>query len=183
MAVVPLKCNPVALRDGVAAVVRPLRLDDGPRLAEFYAQVPAADYRFYCPHPLTREAAFEKAAQAEAPNFVCLVLEMPDASLGGYAWYRWRDAASERSGFGLCIRRDCQDRSAGRTLLTAVLDVARTVGPPRMGLTVQKANPRAVALYRKLGFEPTGEMYGDEIELVYHFPAGESSSMEGAKGG
>ena len=142
----------VVLRDGRAATVRPLTRDDGPRLGDFYVQVPAADFRFYCPHPLTREEALTKAAQAEAPAFVCLVLELADASIGGYAWYRWREATAERSGFGICIRRDVQGSGAGQALMTHLLKLAETIGPPRMGLTVQKANPRAVALYRQMGF-------------------------------
>ena len=144
------------LRDGEPVRVRPLRSDDGERLACFYASLRERDRFFYRPHPLTRDRALEKAARANSPTFVCLLLENRQGEIAGYAWYEWTLHA-ERSTFGICIRPQYQGRGAGTLLVHPLLEIADRIGPAVMGLTVQKANPRAVALYRKHGFRVVRE--------------------------
>ena len=147
----------VRLNDGRAVVLRPLAASDGPALADFYATVPREDFRFYCPYELTREQAFADAARADSPLEVVLVIEAADGSISGYAWYRWKEPGASASGFGICLRRDHQGFGAGGAIMRRLLEIARTVGPPVMGLTVQKANARAVALYRATGFRVVRE--------------------------
>jgi ribosomal protein S18 acetylase RimI-like enzyme len=53
---------------------------------------------------------------------------------------------------GICIRRGFQDCGLGAALMDRLGAIARDVGPPVMGLTVQQANPRGIALYQKMGF-------------------------------
>jgi len=49
-----------------------------------------------------------------------------------------------------------QNRGIGSACVTRILDEADALGlPVRLG--VLKVNPRAMALYRRLGFQPTGE--------------------------
>ena len=140
------------LKNGHRVTIRPLALKDGPALADFYQSVPAADVRFYCPHLLTREKAMENAAAALSPLQVVLVVEAADSRIAGYAWYRWESEHSSTSSFGICIRHSFQGLGAGRALMCRLLEIARVIGPPVMGLTVQKANPKAFALYRSMGF-------------------------------
>lgn len=143
---------PVTLRDGRTAVIRPLLSADGEAMVEFYAAVPSQDFRFYCPHPLDRAHALANAARADSPLELVQVLDLGDGRIGGYAWCRWNDPQAPQSVFGLCVRPECQNAGAGRALMGRVLEIARVLGPPRIALTVQKANPRAVALYRSMGF-------------------------------
>ncbi len=156
---------PVTLRDGQAATIRPLVPEDAEALAVFYAGVPREDLRFYFPHPLDREHALAVAADADNPLRVTLVLALPDGRIGGYAWYRWGEPEAERSGFGICIARACQNAGAGRLLMTHLLALAKTIGPPVMCLTVQLANARAVALYQKMGFQIVRQ------QMVSHHPS------------
>lgn len=142
----------VTLKDGRSAIVRALHESDADDLGDFYAAIPREAIRFYCPHPLDREHARRNAAKALAPYEVVLVLEPAAGGIGGYAWYRWHDGA-ERSGFGICIRPDHQGNGAGRALMQRLLEIAATVGPRTICLTVQKANARAVALYQSMGFQ------------------------------
>ena len=142
----------VRLKDGRAATIRLLDEADANALAEFYEAVPDADYRFYCAHRLDREHARKKAARADTPNFVCLVLQAPEGALGGYAWYDWPQDKPQRSTFGICVRPNYKGVGAGKALMERLLAVAAKYGPPVMGLTVQLANPVAVALYQKMGF-------------------------------
>jgi ribosomal protein S18 acetylase RimI-like enzyme len=142
----------VTLKGSETVLIRPLAQADGPALADFYESVPPEDYRFYCPHPLDRENASRKAAGADDPLSVILVAESSGGRIAGYAWYKWKSPDAERSGFGICIRREFQGRGLGKALMARLNEIARLLGPPVMGLTVQKANPRAVALYREMGF-------------------------------
>ena len=118
---------PAALRDGTSATIRPLRETDADALAEFYAAVPPEDNRFYAPHPLDRDHARQNAAAALSPTQVVLVLEPPTGGIGGYAWFRWEEGA-DRSGFGICLRRDFQGSGAGRLLMQRLLEIAPEIG-------------------------------------------------------
>ena len=149
----------VELRNGARALIRHLGPDDGEALAAFYESLPDEDYFFYCPHPLMRQHAMEKAAHAHSPNFVCLALEAEDGSIAGYAWYQWQNEGSQKSTFGICIRRDFQGQGAGRALMTRINEIAREIGPRVMALTVQKANPVAIELYKKMGFHIAREQF------------------------
>ena len=151
----PATC--VTLKDGRAGTLRFLRADDGERLGDFYEGLDAEAGRFYWPHALDREHARANASRADSPVEVVLVLETPTGAIGGYAWYRWRDADAPSSGFGICIAVDYQSCGAGRVLMERLLEIAKEVGPPRMCLTCQHANFRAVELYQKLGFRVTRE--------------------------
>jgi len=146
----------VTLRDGESATVRPLAGHDGDGLADLYATLRPIDARFYFPHPLTREEAMKTAARSASPTFACLVVEREDGSLAGYAWYLW-DQGADRSVFGICVRPEMQERGVGKALMLAIARVAEHTGPPVMTLTVQKANTRALALYRKMGFREVRE--------------------------
>jgi len=146
---------PVTLKDGSRTVIRPLALDDGEALSAFYAGVPREDLRFYYPHALDREHALRNAALADSPHEVVLVLASGEG-IGGYSWYRW-DEGAEKSGFGICISRPYQELGAGTALLTRLLEIAKSVGPPVMSLTVQLANARALKLYTRMGFHPVRE--------------------------
>ncbi len=141
----------VKLKNGAFVCIRFLLPSDGKALAEFYRHVPAEDFRFYCPYPLTEQQALENAAEAFSPAKVVLVLEKEHNQIGGYCWYRWQEGC-QCSTFGICISRSLQGTGAGKALMTRLLEIAREVGPPIMSLTVQVANVRAVNLYQKMGF-------------------------------
>ena len=147
----------VALRDGRKVTIRALAPDDAEALADFYESIPEEDHRFYCPHALTREKAAAKATEALSPCFICMLAETQDRQIAGYAWFRWQDENSRSSTLGVCIRRDSQGMGAGTALLSRLLEIAQTVGPPVMSLTVQKANSRGVGLYRKMGLRVVRE--------------------------
>jgi ribosomal protein S18 acetylase RimI-like enzyme len=166
------------LKDGRTASIRPLTTADAAALWAFYAGMPHITRRHY-PVPTEEAKAIERAAEADSPLHVTLVLEMPGGRIGGYAWYRWEKPESEQSTFGLCIAVDCQEQRAGRLLMTRLLEIAREVGPPVMNLTVQLANIRAVKLYTSMGFQvvreqickrPEGSEFADEPEYYMERP-------------
>ena len=142
---------PVTLKDGRQAILRFLRTDDAELLGEFFESVPLEDFRFFCPHRLDRENAERLARAADAPNRVTLVAEC-DGRIVGYAYFQWKDSLSEASHFGICVGRATQGTGLGKALMVRINEIAAKVGPPLMRLTVQTANPGAVALYEKMGF-------------------------------
>lgn len=161
------------LKHGSTVTLRVLMPDDGDALGDFYESVPREDFRFYCPHALNREEAARKAARADDEQFVCLVAVDDAVRIAGYAWYEWHGPDSGVSGFGICIRREFQGLGLGESIMRRLFEIASEVGPPRMCLTVQKANERAVQLYQKLGFAPVreqecGERWGFAPEPEYY---------------
>lgn len=167
---------PANLKDGRVITVRLLEPTDDEALAEFYSTVPRDDWRFYSPHPLTREMAYKKAQDdADTETFVCTVGIDSAGLIVGYAWYRWSEPDSPTSEFGICIRREYQGSGTGQALMSRLLEVAKEYGPPGMYLTVQKANPRAFALYKKMGFYVVREQMRGQVE---EFPAEPEYYME-----
>lgn len=144
------------LRNGSTVTLRWLTPADGEALADFYADIPREAFRFYCPHELDREHALANAARADSPLEVVLVADA-GGGIVGYAWYRWSAPEAERSTFGICLRPAHQHLGLGRALMTRLLEIARHLGPAVMDLTVQHANPGAVALYTSMGFVPVRE--------------------------
>jgi ribosomal protein S18 acetylase RimI-like enzyme len=146
-----------ALKNSQTVTLRFLAAEDTQALADFYASLPRTTYRFYGPHALTRDPS-NAAAAARSPTHVCLVAEdQACGHIAGYAWYHWESSQSPTSTFGICLREAYRGIGLGQALMERLLHVAAHVGPPRMSLTVQKANPRALALYRKMGFQVVRE--------------------------
>lgn len=154
----------VTLKNGRAVTLRFLSIDDAEKLGDFYLSIERAAYRFYCPHPLTREQAAKKAAMALAPTSGVLVAENENQEIVGYASYWWNADNDKPSTFGICIQKTYRGIALGQALMARLFEVAEKVGPPMMSLTVQKANPRAFALYSKMGFQVVREQMRKQVE-------------------
>lgn len=156
------------MKDGNKVCFRLLSTKDAEALGDFYESIPPEDVRFYCPHPLTRDEARKKTARANAPHFICMIGEDSAGSIGGYAWCRW-ELGDEKSVFGICVRRICQGTGLGLALMERLVSIAEEHAPPIMSLTVQKANPRGVVLYQKMGFRIIREqLRGGDGEPEYY---------------
>jgi ribosomal protein S18 acetylase RimI-like enzyme len=170
------------LKDGRRLTLRLLAEDDAEALGDFYESMPRETWRFYCPSKLTREDAAKKAARALNPTVVCLVaVDETTGQIAGYDWYRWRNAEGRASVFGICLREAYRGIGLGRALIQRLLAIAHLLGrsykfgPPVMSLTVQLANPRAVALYTKMGFRIVREQVRGQVA---DFPAEPEYTME-----
>ena len=169
---------PAVLKGDRRIMLRPLGPDDGEALAEFYASIPRHDYRFYSPHPLTRAEAFKAVERhAVSETSVCIVGVEERGQIAGYAWVEWGGPESEAGVFGICVRPEFQGGGMGQALMGRLLEAAHGLGPARISLTVQAANPRALALYRKMGFAVVREQMRAAFE---EFPAEPEYHMERA---
>jgi ribosomal protein S18 acetylase RimI-like enzyme len=91
----------------------------------------------------------------------------------GAAWYRLFN--QDLPGFGFVDERtpelaiavvpNARGRGAGRALLTALLDRARSEGYPAISLSVDRLNEGAIQLYERHGFHKVAED-GDSLTMV-----------------
>lgn len=164
------------LKDDRLVTIRLLDPGDAARLGDFYAVMPRETWRFYCPPRLSRADAAKKARHALHPTEVCVVAEDPvTGQIVGYNWYTWKDETRRASIFGICLRESHRGAGLGQILMERLLEIAQEVGPPVMSLTVQLANPRAVALYTKMGFRVVREQVR---QAIGDFPAEPEYYME-----
>lgn len=66
---------------------------------------------------------------------------------------------------GLWVEPRCRGQGVGRRLVRAIVDWAESKGFPSIALWAPEHRPQVIALYRSIGFEPTGvsrEMPGEE---------------------
>ena len=165
-----------SLKDGREVVLRLLSLDDAEALGDFYDSMDRATWRFYCPPRLTRQDAAWRTRWASSPTFVCVVAEDEETGrIVGYNWYQWKDEESRESVFGICVRAAYRGAGLGRALMARLLEIGREIGPGIMSLTVQLGNPRAVALYQKMGFHIVREQMRPRVA---DFPAEPEYYME-----
>ena len=165
----------VMLKDKSSVVIRFLAEDDAQVYGDFYESIERAAYRFYCPHPLTRENAEKRTAAALSPSVVGLVAVDATQHIVAYASFQWNASEHYSSFFGICIQKPYRGVGLGEILIQRIAEIANVIGPPVMSLTVQKANPCAVELYRKMGFEIIREQMRAQVE---EFPPEQEYYME-----
>ncbi|MFE9853726.1 GNAT family N-acetyltransferase [Streptomyces sp. NPDC005780] len=98
---------------------------------------------------------------AEAPDgswagSVTVLIERP----GGEVRFGERAAVHQAHVVGVFVRPEARGRGLAEELFRAGTDWAWSLGEPlieRVRLYVHEDNPRAAALYRRIGFVPTGE--------------------------
>jgi ribosomal protein S18 acetylase RimI-like enzyme len=164
------------LKDERTFVLRLLESGDAEALGDFYDAMPRETWRFYCPPRLTRQDAARRAGWADSPTFVCVVAEdEATGAIAGYNWYQWKGDMSQTSTFGICVREEARGIGLGRALMARLLEISRAIGPPVMSLTVQLANPCAIALYQKMGFQIVRQQMRDRVG---DFPAEAEYYME-----
>src|ERR1019366_416965 len=97
---------------------------DAEAIADFYAAIPDEDGIYYLPPSArTPDAAASRAALAESPYEVCLVLVDDEGVIHGEAWYRWGDDRLNQSVFGIGIRRTMQGVGAGRLIMQRLMEI------------------------------------------------------------
>ena len=154
----------VPLKDNRTVKVRFLAVDDAHAFGDFYTSIERAAYRFYCPHPLTRENAEKRTAAALSPNVVGIVAVDDEGHIVAYASYQWNALNFTPSFFGICMQKPYRGLGLGEFLMQRIMEISKVIGPCVMSLTVQIANPRAVALYRKMGFKIIREQMRAQVE-------------------
>lgn len=136
--------------------------DDAPAFAEFMADEEVFAQLMQLPYPDT--ASWRKRLEAGAEPGkadVHLVAELDGKVVGSAGLHTAFLALRRRHaiGLGIGIGKAVQGRGIGTALMNALLDYAdRWAGILRIELTVWADNERAIALYRKSGFEIEGRL-------------------------
>ena len=155
----------VVLADGATAAVRPIRPDDGDRLAAFHdRQSPESIYyRYFSPRPHLSEPDIEHLTHLDYDDRFALVALRGDDIIGVARYDRWRHRAEAEVAFFV------DDANHGRGLATVLLEHlaarAREVGIRGFTASVLPANRRMIGVFTQAGFE-TATRFADGVVEV-----------------
>ena len=155
----PYESPPRKFEDGDARRITVRRYTDGPEPL-------VAMYKGFTPEdraqgvPPTKEPQIREWIEHLLEEDCVNVVASHDGRLVGHAIL----VPDEEEAFELAIfvLREYQGAGIGTALIEALLGAGREDGIDRVWLTVERWNNPATALYRKVGFEPTGN---DNFEL------------------
>jgi aminoglycoside 6'-N-acetyltransferase len=138
---------------GERVVLRPLRVDDAPRLAELAAH---PDVARWWPD-LTEAELVEKAEGKPDEAFFAVVHEGETIGLVQYA--EETDPDYRHAGIDLFLGAPYQDRGLGTdTVRTLARHLVHDRGHHRLTIDPVARNVRAIRAYEKVGFRPVGVM-------------------------
>lgn len=104
-------------------------------------------------------------AKANSTAFVLLVSKI----ISGTAIVLWRKNSTKAHLYTIAVDPAFQGRGLGKRLLDVCLKEARRRGCDRFSLEVRADNNRAIALYKKSGYEITGRVakyYEDDCDAL-----------------
>lgn len=143
-----------------AITIRRARAGDAEAFAVLMSDPAVYGGLLQLPYPSV-EAWRARLAESDAPGQTDLVLVAEvDAAMVGNAGLHSAGSSVRRRhvmGLGMSVDKAWQGRGVGSALMEALLDAAdRWLGCLRIELTVYTDNARAIALYRRFGFEIEG---------------------------
>jgi acetyltransferase len=143
-----------ALRDGTAIFVRPVRPEDEPLYAPFFARVTAPDLRlrFFAPVKEFSHVFVARLTQidyARAMAFVAIE-EASGALLGVVRLHA--NANYDTGEYAILVRSDLKGRGLGWLLMQMIIDYARAEGLQTIEGQVLSENTTMLAMCRELGF-------------------------------
>ena len=139
------------------------RIDESNFIDAFHLKLAPGQEEFVS-HPI------RSLAQAYVYYHQCTPFGIYDGeTMVGYVMVIYDYDIPEYDVWHMMIDKSCQGRGYGRAALCKVLDYIRMKpfgDSGRVALTCNEKNAAALHLYRSLGFEATGNVDGDEIELA-----------------
>jgi acetyltransferase len=143
-----------ALRDGTAIFVRPVRPEDEPLYASFFARVTAPDLRlrFFAPVKEFSHVFVARLTQidyARAMAFIAIE-EASGALLGVVRLHA--NANYDTGEYAILVRSDLKGRGLGWLLMQMIIDYARAEGLQTIEGQVLSENTTMLAMCRELGF-------------------------------
>jgi len=108
----------VVLSDGGPVHVRPIRPEDGPRLAAFHDRLsPETIYfRFFTPHPHLSEAEITRFTTVDYDDRMALVATLGDEFVGVARYDRWPGTDEAETAYTV------DDKHQGRGIATVLLE-------------------------------------------------------------
>lgn len=146
--------NRVVLRDGSAVLVRPVRADDAPLLADGFSRLSAESrrLRFLTGKSALSEAELEYFTTVDHHDHEALAALQPDDGRGvGIARYIRLADDPDAAEVAVTVVDDWQGRGLGTELLSQLTDRARQEGIRRFTALVAADNAAVVGLLHELG--------------------------------
>jgi acetyltransferase len=155
----------VALADGTALLVRPVRPEDAPLYGPFFGKVTAEDLRlrFFAPVRTFTHAFIARLTQIDYARAMAFVaIEKSSGQMLGVV--RLHANADYDSGeYAVLVRSDCKGRGLGWLLMQLIIEYARTEGIRRIEGQVLRENNAMLAMCRELGFAITSDP--DDVDI------------------
>lgn len=148
----PLHISPLHIRDATLA--------DASALNHFMLRLEseALPTIYTLEHRLTIESELAAIRRlSDSPNSLFLLAERNGEIVGAMDMQGMRHPQCTHVGYvGLSVRRDLRGQGIGSALFNALFESAPSVGVTRLELEVFANNPRAIALYERMGFQVDG---------------------------
>ncbi|HXH56854.1 GNAT family N-acetyltransferase [Iamia sp.] len=157
----------VVLSDGGTMHVRPIRHDDGDRIARFHErQSPESIYfRYFSPRPRLSTADIERLTRVDGIDRMAFVGLINDELVGVARYDRYPSRQVAEVAFFT------DDDHAGRGMATVMLEylaaAARDVGITGFSAQVLPTNRRMQGVFKQVGFEVTSRFSDGVIEVEF----------------
>ena len=151
----------IILKDGRTALLRAPSLSDAAGLLE-YMKITAAETPFLLRTPeevtMTVENEERYLSRSLADPNSLMILCFVEGELAGNCNLsrRTKKKNAHRGSLGIALVKEFWNLGIGTALLSEIISAARDWGLHQLELEVIEGNDRAMALYRKLGFETVG---------------------------
>jgi acetyltransferase len=158
----------VALADGTAIFLRPVRPEDEPLYGPFFAGVTAQDLRmrFFAPVKEFSHAFIARLTQIDYARAMAFVaIEESSGKLIGVVRLH-ANADYDRGEFAILVRSDLKGHGLGWLLMQMIVEYARTEGLATVEGQVLRENTAMLAMCRELGFKVTADPDAAGICLV-----------------
>ena len=144
-----------------------LKPDLTAKLTEFFGRITAdpATVHFH-PHELTGKEAECRCSYAGLDHYAVLIHEN---AISAYGMLRGWDRGYEIPSLGICVLPSDRGRGFGQLMMNYLHIVALCKGATFVRLKVHPANPNAVRLYKRLGYQFLSEL--EAGQLVGYWPA------------
>jgi acetyltransferase len=156
------------LRDGTAVFIRPVRPEDEPLYAPFFAAVTPRDLRlrFFAPVKEFGHAFIARMTQIDyARAMAFLAIEESSGKLMGVVRLH-ADANYETGEYAVLVRSDLKGRGLGYLLMKLIVEYARAEDIKSIEAQVLTENVTMLEMCREFGFEITSDPRDPDTCLV-----------------
>ncbi len=149
------------------SIIRPVSAGDAEKLGAFFEAIDRDEETrpFFHPHPLSKDYAVELCNRIERIKDAYFIA-LQSHGISAYSMLRGWDEGYQIPSFGCCVHPQLRNAGLGKQLLAHAIDESRSRGAEKLRLTVFKKNERAIAVYRRFGFEFTDKNNEEYIGVL-----------------
>jgi len=153
------------------STIRPVRIGDAGLFIDFFGSFDERNLYLFTPHAIDpdslRRIVDETPGNPKCARWLLSYEDQGKEVMIGYV-FLW-DVDTGVPWLGIGLRQTCLEKGLGTRMMAHTVDYAKAAGKGGIMLTVKKENSRAMALYRKFGFEVIGEDHRSELLMITRF--------------